>query len=661
MKNKNLFWLLSVAFWLTSYSVGAQSVGIGTNTPDSSAILDIMAPAYDKGLLIPRVSLQSIFDEETIKKPANSLLVYNTNNVGMLEGFYYNSGNDMVANWQRLSTANDVNSNWSLAGNNIADLAFIGSKNDEDVVFKRFNEEAFRIAPGGSLLSTGNTTAGKVPTSGPGTKLFWSPAKAAFRAGKITNLYSTYWNEDSVGKYSFAVGQDTKAKGDYSAAIGNNARASGQAAIAMGNSNANGNYSVAMGAANTSTGDYSLSMGYNNHAEGNKSVAIGEQAYSKGVYSVALGYDAKALATYSVAIGGHVSAQATYSSMALGNYTIASGDYSTAMGDHTIASGLRSTSMGYETSAEGAYSTAIGVNTTTVGKSAVSMGSNTTAKGDRSTAMGHYTTANAYASTTIGLYNDNGDVNVNGAVSSSTNRLFQIGNGDGDNARKNALTVLKNGNIGTGGVTNPSAQLHMRSGLNNSWSSFIRMENTSTNQSGYVMYDGEALNFRNTDSQNGEINFYISSPDNYEFSIRSGSIHITNSAYIDGNLVVSGAIINPSDIRLKRNVQPLKEVLKKLSAIQPITYYFKDKKVYPASHQIGFSAQEIEKEFPQLVNKTDNGYLAVNYPQMTAVAIQAIKEQQVEIQELKNKNTQLEGIINQLNERIEKLEFYEKK
>ena len=53
--------------------------------------------------------------------------------------------------------------------------------------------------------------------------------------------------------------------------------------------------------------------------------------------------------------------------------------------------------------------------------------------------------------------------------------------------------------------------------------------------------------------------------------------------------------------------------------------------------QIGFSAQEIQKVFPELVSQNKDGYLSVAYTNMTAVLLQAIKEQH-EIIETQQKN-----------------------
>jgi hypothetical protein len=80
----------------------AQSVGIGTSSPDASARLDVSAT--DRGVLIPRVSLASVTDATTIPNPATSLLVYNTNAAlpwGV--GYYYNAGTPAAPRWVSLN------------------------------------------------------------------------------------------------------------------------------------------------------------------------------------------------------------------------------------------------------------------------------------------------------------------------------------------------------------------------------------------------------------------------------------------------------------------------------------------------------------------------------------------------------------------------------
>jgi hypothetical protein len=74
MRNSTKRGLFILPFLLAAaYCSFSQSVGIGTNTPDGSAALDISNSA--KGLLIPRMSTGSI---NTIANPAKGLLAYDS-------------------------------------------------------------------------------------------------------------------------------------------------------------------------------------------------------------------------------------------------------------------------------------------------------------------------------------------------------------------------------------------------------------------------------------------------------------------------------------------------------------------------------------------------------------------------------------------------------
>ncbi len=93
-----------IAFLLMAFNLQAQ-VGIGTENPDPSSILDIYAD--NKGVLIPKVALQSKDDGATVLSPAKGLIVYNTNttiipnssNSLSGEGFYINYGDASSPNW----------------------------------------------------------------------------------------------------------------------------------------------------------------------------------------------------------------------------------------------------------------------------------------------------------------------------------------------------------------------------------------------------------------------------------------------------------------------------------------------------------------------------------------------------------------------------------
>ncbi len=128
-----------------------------------------------------------------------------------------------------------------------------------------------------------------------------------------------------------------------------------------------------------------------------------------------------------------------------GHRTIASGGFSTALGNNTTASGASSIATGFLTTASGSASTA--------------MGDNTDATGDASTSMGFLTEAPSYGETVIGLFNTLYTPNSTNSWH-ALDRLFVIGNGTDLASRSDALTVLKNGNVGIGtGTAIPNVRL----------------------------------------------------------------------------------------------------------------------------------------------------------------------------------------------------------
>ena len=82
--------------------IPAGNIGVGTNAPDNSALLDLTSS--NKGLLLPRVSLTSTTDASTVPAPAKGLMVYN-NNTAMSpqgEGIYYNGGTSTAPDWGKI-------------------------------------------------------------------------------------------------------------------------------------------------------------------------------------------------------------------------------------------------------------------------------------------------------------------------------------------------------------------------------------------------------------------------------------------------------------------------------------------------------------------------------------------------------------------------------
>ena len=101
-----------------------------------------------------------------------------------------------------------------------------------------------------------------------------------------------------------------------------------------------------------------------------------------------------------------------------------------------------------------------------------------------------------------------------------------------------------------------------------------------------------------------------------------------------------------SDEKVKENIRRLDNPIEKIKQISAYRYYFK-REILPDSlssktlsnlmkEQIGFIAQELEQEFPELVYAPDSidQYYSINYNGMIPVLLEAIKEQQIQIENL---------------------------
>jgi hypothetical protein len=110
----------------------------------------------------------------------------------------------------------------------------------------------------------------------------------------------------------------------------------------------------------------------------------------------------------------------------------------------------------------------------------------------------------------------------------------------------------------------------------------------------------------------------------------------------NGNLMISGSLSQGGDLRLKQNIKPLSNVLLKLKNIQPVSFSWKDINTYDEDKHIGIIAQELQKEYPELVTQDLNGYLNVEYSALSSLLLQALNEQQNKVKALEDKISALE-------------------
>jgi hypothetical protein len=153
---------------------------------------------------------------------------------------------------------------------------------------------AISLLPGGSLVAAVEGDSG-IPASGPGTRMMWYAAKAAFRVGSVEN---DEWNDSKVGFQSTAMGFGTIASGAASTAFGNGTRALGSRSTALGTTTvASGSSSTALGSTTTAAGRSSLSGGELSTAYGDWALAFGYDSHANGDSSVALGRSALTIAS----------------------------------------------------------------------------------------------------------------------------------------------------------------------------------------------------------------------------------------------------------------------------------------------------------------------------------------------------------------------------
>ena len=127
-----------------------------------------------------------------------------------------------------------------------------------------------------------------------------------------------------------------------------------------------------------------------------------------------------------------------------------------------------------------------------------------------------------------------------------------------------------------------------------------------------------------------------------DFTNRRVAINQGSASYnldVGGSIRGTSPVWTSSDIRWKENVTTLSNPIEKILRLRGVEFTWKRKefknKNFPEGKQIGVIAQEMEKEFPELVSTDNEGYKNVSYEALTPILLEAVKAQQQEIQALK--------------------------
>ncbi len=707
-----IFCLTITFVWLSANFLIGQSVGINTNTPDSSAALDVVSPNNNSGLLIPRMDS---FHRNTIPVPAKGLLVFDTNK----NQFYYNGGTPAAPAWTPISNSSSAQG-WSLTGNagTVAGTNFLGTTDLTPLEFRVFNKQS------GYIDTVGNTSfgwlAGKLYKGAQNTAL---GAKAlAANLGGVRNtalgyqsLFTNTGGFDNTGigvgaLYSNISGTGNVASGNASlyynttgfnntangiTSLFNNTTGGFNTAVGSGamqknttgsNNSALGNsamFSNTLGAGNVGIGDSSLF----NNAEGGLNTAVGRGAlfhntgssyvsdgvlFYRGYNNTALGNQSlysNTTGTFNVAVGN----ESLWSNIdgsnnaALGNKSLrsnTSGVDNTAIGHYS----LYTNADGYSNVAAGAYAMSqntSGYENTAAGSSALSL--NTT--GYQNVAVGatalYYNSVgrwNIALGTNALYYNTTGISNIAAgytAMYSNTNGYGNVAAGE---------RALYTNTLGFDNVACGKDGLHNNlSGAGNTGVGVSAGYNSTGNYNTFAGY-----------FSNGATGITNSTAIGYQAYVGASNTIVLGNSSIQALRCAVG-LSNLSDRRLKNNFRDLKLGLNFINQLKPLTYEF----VAPEKRgirQTGLIAQEVEAAAINCgvydysaVDKSEvasGGYYALKYAELTVPLIKAVQELdaknkalQQEVAFLKEKEAKyakegqkMKDIVQQLGDRLNALE-----
>lgn len=276
--------------------------------------------------------------------------------------------------------------------------------------------------------------------------------------------------------------------------------------------------------------------------------------------------------------GSGLNSLTTYNS---GN--VSSGELSISEGGQTEASGLASHAEGYNTTASGDFSHSEGQNT-------IASGYTSHAEGNGSIAGGMYSHAQGGGTMASGTYSHaegNGSV-ASGNVSHAEGNQTEA---NGDYSHAGGYYTVANGQY-----------------------SFVHGQNSIANKSNTIVLGANITG----DTANTT---YVE-----RLNVKTiGTGPGTTDVGIDAN----GNLVNQaSDVRLKENISTIENALDKVKNLRGVKYQWIDKESGGNDYRIGFIAQEVNTVEPLLtfVDNSDEQFMGVQYKDVSALLVEAIKE-----------------------------------
>lgn len=179
--------------------------------------------------------------------------------------------------------------------------------------------------------------------------------------------------------------------------------------------------------------------------------------------------------------------------------------------------------------------------------------------------------------------------------------------------------------------------------------------NTTTGDDGIITsdpdYAGSDIFLRSYDAVVMQLDF--DDNETGEFDVNNGAGTNIFKLRETGNLTISGSLTQNSDRRLKKDIETLPYGLNEVLQLAPKSYNWKDR--VQDHKSLGLIAQEVQTVIAGLVTAKDDEQqtLGVNYIELIPVLINAIKEQQEQIESLQavhtSKDTAMALILKRLN------------
>jgi hypothetical protein len=235
-------------------------------------------------------------------------------------------------------------------------------------------------------------------------------------------------------------------------------------------------------------------------------------------------------------------------------------------------------------------------------------------------------------------------------------------NNNGSSFFRSMIITGSDGRVGIG-VTNPISQLDVYSSRATSSAPTIFLNHNGAygQITALDSYHGLILRGYPTVAgdytvQPGDVMSFFEYGGDFRFYQKNASNVLTMQGRLNnGTWTVTGDVVaygSPSDISFKTNIKPLEKSLDKIVKLKGVSFDWKsDTEVYTMTgikEDIGFIAQEVETILPNLVRKNNNGLLSLRDKGITALLVEAVKEQQGQIESQKSEIEELKDLVKQL-------------